>query len=346
VKKLTVLSVAFPFAVISADPVGGAEQVLSRIDRALSAAGHRSIVLAAQGSVTAGELIGVPRCPDPIQAADWRRTHDFVRASIGGFVAHGRVDLIHMHGMDFQDYLPSPGVGVLVTLHLPLALYRNAGLGLQRPRTWLNTVSRYQHQSAVSHLRVVRLIENGVLAPPPSSVAKEAFAIAMGRICPEKGFHLALDAAKAAGVPLKLAGSVSNFPEHQIYFQQEIVPRLDPSREWIGPVSGELKWRLLQSAKCVLIPSLVPETASLVAREALAAGTPVIAYSTGALPETIEHGRTGFLVNNAEEMAQALRRTGEIDPLACRRVAEERYSAARMTQQYIELYQQLAQAGP
>jgi glycosyltransferase involved in cell wall biosynthesis len=135
----------------------------------------------------------------------------------------------------------------------------------------------------------------------------------MGRICPEKGFHFALDAAKAANMPLKLAGSVSDFPEHRDYFETEIKPRLDASRQWIGAVCGDLKWQLLQSARCVLVPSLVAETASLVAREAMAAGTPVVAYPSGALCETIENGRTGFLVNNVEEMTQALARTEEID---------------------------------
>jgi glycosyltransferase involved in cell wall biosynthesis len=318
--------------------------VLSQIDRALSVAGHRSIVLAAEGSVTTGELIGVPRFRGSIMSGDWRRAHDFVRAVIGRFIADRRVDLVHMHGVDFQDYLPSPGVGVLATLHLPLTLYPDAGFGMQRPQTWLNTVSLYQHRNVPSRLKVVRLIENGVVPPAPASTRKEPFALAMGRICPEKGFHLALDAAKAAGIPLKLAGSVSDFPEHQAYFDRDIATRLDASREWIGPVSGKLKWQLLQSARCVLVPSLVPETASLVAREALAAGTPVIAFPLGALTDIIEHGRTGFLVNNAEEMTRALCRAGEIDPSACRSVAEKRYSAARMTAQYLELYQQLADA--
>jgi glycosyltransferase involved in cell wall biosynthesis len=342
-RKLTVVSVAFPFAVVSADPVGGAEQILTRIDRALAVAGHRSIVVAAEGSLSAGELVDVPACSGPIGRSEWNRAHDYLRETIGQVVAQSHADLVHMHGVDFLYYLPPPGVRVLATLHLPLNFYPPGSLDLTCPRTWVNTVSRYQHERTGHHPRVAHLIENGVIAPPTATTRKQPFALAMGRICPEKGFHLALDAAKKANVPLKLAGSVSNFPEHRKYFENEIKPRLDRSRQWIGPVCGDLKWQLLQSARCVLVPSLVPETASLVAREALAAGTAVIAYPSGALAETIENGRTGFLVNNVEEMAQAISRTLEIDPLCCRRIAKERYSAARMAEQYLELYQQLLQ---
>jgi glycosyltransferase involved in cell wall biosynthesis len=341
VKRLTVLSVAFPFALVSGDPVGGAEQILARMDRTLVAAGHRSIVVAAQGSITAGELISLPLCSGPIGWTEWGHAHAFLRATIAQVAEENRADLVHMHGIDFQSYLPVSGIRVLATLHLPLDLYPAGSLNVKRPRTWLNTVSHHQHEQAGSNPRIARLIENGVAIPPIAVTRKEHFAFAMGRICPEKGFHLALDAAKAAGFPLTLAGCVSNFPEHREYFDKEIRSRLDGSRRWIGAVSGQRKWQLLQSAECVLVPSLVPETASLVAREALAAGTPVIAFPSGALSETIENGRTGFLVRDVEEMTTALLRAREIDSEICRQVARERYSAERMAEQYLDLYHQL-----
>ncbi len=343
-RTLTVLSVAFPFAVVGPDPVGGAEQILSSIDHALSRAGHRSIVMAAEGSLTSGDLVAVPHPPLPISERDWRRAHDFLRTMILRVVDQAQVDLVHMHGVDFQDYLPRPGVRVLATLHLPLSSYSHSVLAPERPRTWLNTVSRYQHERLGSHPRVIGPIENGVDAPTLPAAPKAAFALAMGRICPEKGFHLALDAARAADIELKLAGTISGFPAHIAYFEREITPRLDENRQWIGPVSGMKKWELLQTARYLLVPSLIPETASLVAREALAVGTPVIAFPNGALAETIEHGRTGFLVNDVRAMAEALGWHDAIDPSECRRIAQQRYSAARMTDQYLSLYQQLVEA--
>jgi glycosyltransferase involved in cell wall biosynthesis len=171
---------------------------------------------------------------------------------------------------------------------------------------------------------------------------KRSFAIALGRICPEKGFHIAIYAAKRADIPLLLAGDIFAYETHQRYFREEIVPRLDGQRRFIGPIGLRRKRRLLAAARCLLIPSLVSETSSLVAMESLACGTPVIAFPAGALPEIIEHGRTGFLVRDAHEMAAAIRLANTLDAKACRQVAESRFSAERMCRQYSEAYQRIA----
>jgi glycosyltransferase involved in cell wall biosynthesis len=151
-----------------------------------------------------------------------------------------------------------------------------------------------------------------------------------------------LDAAKAAGVPLLLAGAVFPYREHRRYFEEEICPRLDHKRRWIGPVVGPAKRRLLAAARCLLAPSLAPETSSLVAREALAAGTPVVALRNGALVEVVEPGRTGLLVDRVDKLANAIRDAERLDPEDCRRSARDRFSAARMVGQYLELYRRLA----
>jgi glycosyltransferase involved in cell wall biosynthesis len=136
------------------------------------------------------------------------------------------------------------------------------------------------------------------------------------------------------------------YPEHQRYFAEEIAPRLDAKRRFIGPVGFARKRRLLTAARCVLIPSLVDETSSLVAREAAACGTPVVAFPRGALPESVEHGRTGFLVRDVAEVADAIRRAPEIDAAVCRATARERFPIQRMVAGYFEAYASLAAARP
>jgi glycosyltransferase involved in cell wall biosynthesis len=166
--------------------------------------------------------------------------------------------------------------------------------------------------------------------------------LALGRICPEKGFHLALDAVMEANVPMILAGETFRYREHEEYLCTELVPRLDGRlRRFIGPVGSRRKWRLLAGARCLLVPSLVSETSSLVAMEALACGTPVIAFASGALPEIVEDGRTGFVVDGPSSMARAIRKIDRIDRATCRQVARERFSADRMTADYFQRYCQL-----
>ena len=120
-------------------------------------------------------------------------------------------------------------------------------------------------------------------------------------------------------------------------------PLLGERWRYLGPLGFARKRRLLAGARCLLIPSLAPETSSLVAMEAASCGTPVIAFRSGALPEVVEHGRTGFVVDDVDGMVSALAQIGTIDPGECRRVARERFSLEQMTGRYLTQYGELAQ---
>lgn len=351
---LTIVSVAYPFAPVTADPAGGAEQVLAQLDRALVAAGQRSIVVAAAGSVTAGELATIPAVDGEIDGLQRSATYARLSAVLDGLGNSEPIDLIHLHGIDFASYLPRPGKPVLVTLHLPLDWYPPGALTSSRAKTWFNPVSAEQaiggdaalrggDDLLIRHPRLLPPIENGVDTDLYTPVAyKQNYALILGRVAPEKGFHDALDAAKLASVPLLAAGAVFPYAAHWRYFDEVLAPRFDATGRWLGPVHGIAKRQLLAEARCVLIPSTARETSSLVAMEALASGTPVIAYRSGALPGIVDDGITGFLVDDVASMAAAIGRVGAIDPAVCRSTACERFPLQRTTDAYLDLYRKLA----
>jgi len=334
--SLTVVQVAFGFAAVTADPAGGAEQVLAQCDRALFAAGHRSIVVACEGSSVAGELAAF--------AADGPRetVHAAMRATVARLVAEVAPDVVHCHGLDFGDYLPPPGPPVLATLHLPLDWYDRGALHPTRPRTFLQPVSADQAARAPAGVELIAAVPNGVDCDLYRPAPKGRDLLVLGRMAPEKGFAAAIEAARMAGASLVAAGRLFPYPEHRRYFERAVRPRLDGRRRWIGPVEGAAKRRLLARARALLIPSTAPETSSLVAMEALASGTPVIAYRSGALPTIVEHGVTGFVVDDVAGMADAIGRIGAIDPAACRAAACERFPLARTARAYLDLYHRLA----
>ena len=342
--RLTVASVAYPFAAVGRNAVGGAEQVLASIDRALVAAGHGSIVIARAESEVAGELVAIPARTGMIDAAARAAAYADVSRAIAS--VRNRVDIMHVHGIDFASYLPPPGRPVLATLHLPPGWYPVDALA-ERPGLWLHAVSDDQHRGLLAraglHGRILPPIPNGV--PVEALAARHArrgFALTLGRVCPEKGQHTALAAAHLAGVPLLIGGEVFPYPDHRAYFDTRVAPFLDQRRRFLGPVGFVRKRRLLTAARCLLVPSTAAETSSLVAMEALACGTPVIAFRAGALPSVVEHGRTGFLVDDAPGMAAAIARAGEIDPTACRATARARFSENASTAAYLATYAKLA----
>jgi glycosyltransferase involved in cell wall biosynthesis len=338
--RMTVLNVSYPLAQVSFGTPGGAEQVLATIDEALVRAGHRSLVLAPEGSRCSGLLLPTTALPSKLDDAARHTLQQQHRDALERALKKFQVDVVHLHGLDFLGYLPDPGVPVIVTLHLPPSWYPAEIFHIERPQTYLVRVSASQAEACPPHARIERVIQNGVpLERFRKGRGKSSYVLGLGRVCPEKGFDRAMDASSAAGVPFLLAGTAFGYPAHMEYFEQEIRPRLKDGHRFLGQVGLRRKQHLLAGAKCVLIPSLAPETSSLVAMEAMACGTPVVAFPSGALPELIDHGRTGFLVQDVKEMAEAIQAVDTLDPATCRREAENRFSADRMFEQYLQLYE-------
>jgi glycosyltransferase involved in cell wall biosynthesis len=304
-------------------------------------------VVAVKGSEVHGELLAMPPADATIAYATWDRSHLAYRRVLADVLRTRSIDVVHMHGMDFLSYLPDVPVPIVATLHLPVRWYPESLLRLVRADLVLTCVSESQRRTLPATSQVpVAVIRNGVAVDrlDRRSSRRRDFVAVLGRICPEKGVHLALEAAGAAGVPLVIAGQVFGYEEHLEYFRRHIEPSLGPACRFIGPVGPRRKRRFLSAARCLLVPSLAPVTSSLVAMEAMACGTPVVAFATGALPEIVEDGVTGFLVRSTQEMSKAISMVGRIDPAACRACAAERFTDRRMIAEYIDLYEQLTSA--
>jgi glycosyltransferase involved in cell wall biosynthesis len=345
VTPLTVLSIGYSLAPVGPDAVGGAEQVLSALDHALVDAGHNSVVVGNLGSQVAGTLIPTGPVPAHITEDERARACERHQAAVAQALTGFRVDVVHSHALDFADHLPTADVPALVTLHLPCDFYPRGCVPAKRPRTWFNCVSGSQRRRFPPFAAMLPEVENGVAIDRlQARRARRNFALCLGRICPEKGFEHAIDAARLAGAPLLIGGEVFPYEAHRRYFETEIRPRLGPRARFLGPVGWARKRRLLNAAHCVLAPSLAAETSSLVAMEALACGAPVIAFPNGALADIVEPGVTGYLVQDAREMAEAIGAVDAIDRERCRIVARRRFSLDRMIAGYFGLYRRLAAA--
>jgi glycosyltransferase involved in cell wall biosynthesis len=171
----------------------------------------------------------------------------------------------------------------------------------------------------------------------PFRPANDDYLLWIGRMSPDKGPHRAIAAAREAGVRLVMAGPVQ--PGQEAFFAEEVEPHLGSDEvEYVGEAGGEAKRELYLGARAFLMPIRWPEPFGLVMVEALACGTPVIAFPEGSAPEVVEDGRTGFVVEDEHAMAAAVARLDEIDPHECRRSCEERFSVPAVVAGYEDVY--------
>jgi UDP-glucose:tetrahydrobiopterin glucosyltransferase len=260
-------------------------------------------------------------------------------------------DLVHSHAYDvpafaYSSLQPLP---VLHTLHLP---DQDAGvravLSMIAPvfgaasTARLVTVSSACAASYQPFCRIDKVIYNGVRIeqiPYASSPSKDSYLLYAGRISPEKGVEDALEIAELAGKRLMLAGGVYDYE----YYQERIEPRLSSrpdATSYLGAITREQLWKVMGGAEALLVPSHWDEPFGLVAVEAQAAGTPVIAYARGGLGEVIADGVTGRLVNPEDTglAAQAVAQVGSFDRAGCRTWVAERFSFDRMLDAYLAFY--------
>lgn len=323
---------------------GGTERIVSYVTEELTRLGHDVTLFASGDSDTTARLEAV--CPQALRLKTgiFNRDAPFIMLQERALGAGGHFDVIHSH----LDFLGFPlarrnSLPVVTTLHgrldlpelepvfreyaeLPLVSISDAQ---RRPLPWANWQATIHHG-----------LPRDLYTFHPHAQGYLAF---LGRISPEKRPDHAIELAKRTGLPLRIAAKVD--PADQHYYRTEIEPLLDhPLVEFIGEISDAEKDEFLGNAAALVCPYDWPEPFGLVLIEALACGTPVLAYRRGSIPEVIDDGITGVVCESLSEMAEAVGRIPLLDRRRCRMAFEERFTADRMARDYVALYERIIDA--
>ena len=318
---------------------GGTERIVSYLTEELVRQGHEVTLFATGDSQTEARLF--PICGEGLRKTNGVSNPQapFTMLLEKAFSSAGHFDLIHSH----LDFLTFPlarrcGTPVLTTLHGRLDLPELRAIFAEYMDCPLISISNSQrHPLAWANWR--QTIYHGLPDNLYSFHSFSQFYLAyVGRITPEKRPDHAIEIAKRLGMPLKIAAKVD--PVDQEYFRTVIQPLLsDPLVEFVGEITDAQKNEFMGNAFALLAPFDWPEPFGLVFIEALACGTPVLAYRRGSVPEIIDHGRTGFICDTLDQMAKAVPWVATLDRRECREVFEKRFTVKRMVGDYLAAYE-------
>ena len=319
---------------------GGIEWVVSLLADGLVEAGHDVTLFASGDSRTTAKLAFVYEIAP---SAEIGRAQVEIHHVLACFERADEFDVISDHsGPPAAVIAGAVNTPTLHTVHGPLlgeagALYEQ--VARVSPRTGLISISmnqRVPHPGLPWAANVPNALDFSFYPVQPR---RGDYFLFLGRMNPEKGAHRAVAVAMEAGVPLKLAGKKRE-PAELRYFREYVEPHLRKGQiEYLGEVSHGEKVELLQDARATLFPVDWEEPFGLVMIESMACGTPVIATRRGAVPEVIEHGRSGIIVDDYRDMVRVLEQVDELEPLELRRAAEERFSKGRMVADYVAAFE-------
>jgi glycosyltransferase involved in cell wall biosynthesis len=323
---------------------GGTERVVSYLTEELVRQGHEVTLFASGDSQTAARLI--PACPESLRLNPTcidHLAHHYVmlddvmeRASEFDFI-HFHVDYLHFP-LSRVNSLPQ-----LTTLHgrldLPdlAPLYRkfmdmpvvSISKSQRKPLPWANWAGNVYHGLSTEDLQL--------------GTGSGKYLAFLGRISPEKRVDRAIEIAIELGIPLKIAAKVDKADRE--YFETSIKHLLNhPLVEYIGEIAEDQKSEFLGNALAYLFPIDWPEPFGLTMIEAMACGTPTVAFNCGSVSEVLSHGKTGFIVNSISEAVEAVKRVPELSRKACRQEFEARFTASRMAHDYVTLYENIVSA--
>jgi glycosyltransferase involved in cell wall biosynthesis len=314
---------------------GGTELVVSVLTEELMRRGHDVTLFASGDSVTAARLQSV--CPRYLRGSDRDKGIWNMLNVVSCLEQAERFDIIHNHsefeGLSMAGLVKTP---VLTTLHGPL---KGDWLALFAAyKGYCNTISNSAKALLPEKEGFVGVIYNAIDCKSyPFQEKQGEHLLFLSRISREKGTHIAIEVAKRLKRRLIIAGNVDTVDEE--YFERKVMPQVDGDIvQYFGEVNYEQKRELFANALCLLVPITWPEPFGLVMVEAMACGTPVIAFNRGSVPEVVLHGETGFIVQDADEMVAVVGELDRIDRKACREHVARNFNVPRMVDEYLNVY--------
>jgi glycosyltransferase involved in cell wall biosynthesis len=329
--------IAPPWLPVPPPAYGGAEVIIDRLATGFHAAGHDVLLF-----TTADSRCPVPKAWIRARAVPEQIGQSFIELHhlMHAYDAVADFDIVHDHTVIGPSYAEGRCLSQVVTTnHGPFREELDEIYSRIATRTALIAISH--HQASQTKARIAAVIHHG-LDPEqfPVGTGDGGYYLFLGRFCPAKGAKQAALAARDAGVRLVLAAKMREREEMK-YFHREVEPLLDSRIQYVGEVGLAHKLKLLRSARALLNPIQWPEPFGLVMIEALACGTPVLTLRNGAAPEIVDDGVTGFVCDTVEELIDRIPHVGSIDRSKCREAMERRFSAARMVQEHLALFERL-----
>jgi glycosyltransferase involved in cell wall biosynthesis len=326
-----------PWLPVPPPAYGGTEAVIDALAVGLRRAGHRVTLVAHPGSRCEVDRVSSGVVADgPIGAHDVEERH---AAAGGKLLDDAGVDVLHDHTTAGPAVAATQQgrAAALATVHGPFAEVEQHLSARGAPVVAIS----HHHASTARRTRPVAVVHHGVdVGRFPAGDGTAGYAVCLARMSPCKGIDLAIETARRAGVPLRIAAKMRE-PEERSYFDEVIRPLLGGDVDYVGEVAHAEKLELLGGAVALLNPIRWAEPFGMVMLEALACGTPVIAVPNGSVPEIVDHGRTGFVCGDVDALVGALGRVASIDRAACRAHVASCFSVERMVAGYVAVYRRL-----
>jgi glycosyltransferase involved in cell wall biosynthesis len=334
---LRIAMIAPPWFELPPRGYGGTEAVVAALVDQLVARGHHVTLIGAGRHRTAAQRF--VRVFDEAPSSELGDPMpEVIHAAAADVAIHALdVDLVHDNSLAGPLLARGRDVPTVVTMHGPVT---------GRQGEYYERLGRAVHLVAISEaqrrinprLHWVDTVHNAIdVRSFPFRARKDDYVLWLGRFSPDKGAHIAIDAARAAGRRIVLAGKLNEAPE-RAYFEEAVRPRLGPDAEYVGEADATLKRELFAGARCLVFPIQWEEPFGMVMIEAMACGTPVVATRRGSVPEVVAHGRTGIVVDSVDEVAAAIGRAEELDPAAARAHVAARFDLTVMGAGYERAY--------